>query len=59
MAKGKSVKHVDLKNDPPDDDELVRLMTGPTGALRAPTIRRGKKLFVGFNAEEFADDLLR
>jgi hypothetical protein len=28
-------------------------MLGPTGNLRAPTIRRGKTVLVGFNEEVF------
>ncbi len=32
-------------------------MLGPTGNLRAPTIRRGKTVIVGFNEEVFAEHL--
>ena len=32
---------------------LVDAMLGPTGNLRAPTIRRGKTVVVGFNDEVF------
>ena len=32
-------------------------MIGPTGNLRAPTIRKGKKLFVGCNEENYAQEL--
>ena len=58
VAKGNSVTHIDLKKDRPSDKELSALMTGPTGKLRAPTIRRGKKLFVGFNHDEYEANLL-
>ena len=58
VSKGQSVTHIDLKKDKPSDKELSELMTGPTGNLRAPTIRRGKKLFVGFNHDEFEANLL-
>jgi hypothetical protein len=30
-------------------------MLGPTGNLRAPTIRRGKTVIVGFNEDAFGD----
>ena len=30
-------------------------MLGPTGNLRAPTIRSGKTVLVGFNEEAFED----
>lgn len=33
--------------------ELVESMLGPTGNLRAPTIRKGKTVIVGFNEEVF------
>ena len=33
--------------------ETVEAMLGPTGNLRAPTIRRGKIVLVGFNEELF------
>jgi hypothetical protein len=32
-------------------------MLGPTGNMRAPTIRKGKTLLVGFNEEVF-DELV-
>ena len=33
--------------------EVVEAMLGPTGNLRAPTIRRGKTIIVGYNDEVF------
>jgi len=30
-------------------------MLGPTGNLRAPTIRRGKTVIVGFNEDAFGE----
>ena len=33
--------------------EVVQARLGPTGNLRAPTIRKGKTLLVGFNEEVF------
>ncbi len=50
-AKGKKVVHVNLKKDSPTEAELMKLVLGPTGNLRAPTIRKGKTLMVGFNEE--------
>jgi arsenate reductase-like glutaredoxin family protein len=49
VAKGKKIVDVDLKASPPTDDEIAALMLGPTGNLRAPTIRKGKTLYVGFS----------
>jgi hypothetical protein len=52
-AKGKSVVHIDLKKDKPSDETLVQVLLGPTGNLRAPTLRVGKTLIVGFDAEMY------
>ncbi len=52
-AKGKKVVHVNLKKDSPTEAELMKLVLGPTGNLRAPTIRKGKTLMVGFNEETY------
>lgn len=52
-AKGKKVVHFDLKKDKPSDDELAKVLLGPTGNLRAPTLRKGKTLVVGFDQETY------
>ena len=57
VAKGKKVTCVDLKKDRPSDDELAKMMLGPTGNLRAPTVRRGKTLLVGFNTDMYTEVL--
>ena len=54
-AKGKKVTVVDLKKDEPTEEELKKLLLGPTGNLRAPTLRKGKTLIVGFNDEMYAE----
>ncbi|MBT8489152.1 MAG: hypothetical protein HKN72_16860 [Gemmatimonadetes bacterium] len=51
VAKGRKTVHFDLQKDRPTDDELLTLMLGRSGKLRAPTLRVGKKVVVGFNAE--------
>jgi arsenate reductase-like glutaredoxin family protein len=48
-AKGKQVVHVDLKRGKPSKADLLAVLLGPTGNLRAPTIRRGRTLIVGFD----------
>ena len=50
-AKGAKVTHVNLKKEDPDTETLRKLMLGPTGNLRAPTLRKGKTLVIGFNQE--------
>jgi arsenate reductase-like glutaredoxin family protein len=51
VAKGKKILRVDLKKGRPSDDELLELMLGRSGKLRAPTMRQGKQLLVGYNAD--------
>jgi hypothetical protein len=54
VAKGKKVVHFDLKkNPPPDLNEVVPLMLGPTGNLRAPTLRKGRTLIIGFDESTY------
>ena len=45
-TKGKNVIHLDMRTNP-SDDEVAALLVGPSGNLRAPTLRRGKTLLVG------------
>ncbi len=52
-AKGKNVVHINMKKDKPDDETLTKLIVGPSGKLRAPTLRKGKTLVVGFNQEMY------
>jgi arsenate reductase-like glutaredoxin family protein len=53
VAKGKSVSHVNLGKDKPDEATLKKLLLGPTGNLRAPALRSGKTLLVGFHEETY------
>ncbi len=55
VCKGKRVDHFNMKKGPPDAATLTKLMLGPTGNLRAPTLRKGKTLVVGFNADAYQD----
>ena len=48
-AKGKQVVHVDLKRGKPSRADLLAVLLGPTGNLRAPTVRKGRTLVVGFD----------
>jgi len=56
-AKGKKVTSVDLAKDQPSDAVLAALMLGPTGNLRAPIMRVGQTVLVGYNDEVFAKEL--
>jgi hypothetical protein len=56
-AKGKKVVTFDMKRDPPDDDALAEALLGPTGNLRAPALRVGRTLLVGFGEEAYRQAL--
>ena len=53
VAKGHKIVHVDLRRERPERDALLKLLLGPSGSLRAPTIRAGKTLLVGFDADTY------
>jgi arsenate reductase-like glutaredoxin family protein len=53
VAKGKSFSFIDLAKESPDQPALEKLLLGPTGNLRAPTVRKGKTLIVGFNEDMY------
>ena len=53
VAKGKRVLHVDLRKARPPKAELLELLHGPTGNLRAPTLRKGRTLIVGFDERTY------
>ena len=52
-VKGKKRVELDLARDEPTAAELEAAMIGPTGNLRAPTVRVGKTLLVGFTEEAY------
>ena len=52
-AKGKKVERIDLRKGKPDKATVARLMIGPSGNLRAPTLRVGKTILVGFDEETY------
>jgi hypothetical protein len=54
IAKGKKIATFDMRN-PPDDDTLTAHLLGPTGNLRAPTVRRGTTLYVGFHEDAYRE----
>jgi len=53
-SKGKQVVRLDLKKDKPEKAALLALLLGPTGNLRAPTLRKGRTLLVGFDEASYA-----
>jgi hypothetical protein len=57
VGKGKKVTVFDMANDPPDDDALASAILGPTGNLKAPTLRIGDTLLVGFSQAAYEEVL--
>ena len=57
-GKGKKVVVFDMRGDPPDDDTLAAHLLGPTGNLKAPTLRLGDTLLVGFSEEAYRKHLV-
>ena len=55
VARGRKVTTFDLSGEP--GEATVDAMLGPTGNLRAPTVRSGRTLLVGFNEERYASVL--
>jgi hypothetical protein len=57
VGRGKKVVTFDMRKDPPDDETLLAHLLGPTGNLKAPTLRKGKTLLVGFSEEAYREAL--
>ena len=56
VAKGSKVSSFSPRGKASKD--VVEAMLGPTGNLRAPTLKVGKTLLVGFNEDAYGDVLL-
>ena len=52
-TRGRQVIRMDLRKEKPDAETLKKLLIGPSGNLRAPTLRIGKTLLVGFDEETY------
>jgi hypothetical protein len=57
VARGKKVLRFDMKQAPPDDETLAAALLGPTGNLKAPTLRLGRTLLVGFGEPAYEEVL--
>jgi len=53
VSRGKKTIVFDLKKETLDKETIEKMILGRTGNLRAPTIRKGKKLIIGFNEDSF------
>jgi hypothetical protein len=54
VARGKSLLTFDMAR-PPEDDALAAALLGPTGNLKAPTLRKGDVLLVGFSEAAYRE----
>ena len=57
VAKGKKTLHFDLKNDRPADEEILAVILGRSGTVRAPALRSGSSFLVGYNADILEEHL--
>ena len=55
VAKGKKQVTFDLVRGEHEPAEFAKAVLGPSGNLRAPTIRVGKKALVGFSEDIYGD----
>ncbi len=53
VARGKKLVEHDMKKDRPSNEELAKVIIGPSGNLRAPTLMVGKNMLVGFNEDAY------
>jgi hypothetical protein len=53
VARGKKVVTFDLRKDRPANADIAAIIMGPSGNLRAPTLKIGTTLVVGFNDEAY------
>lgn len=56
-AKGKKIVAVDQRKTDLTTEDILKLVLGPTGNLRAPTMIVGKKMIVGFNETMYQEIL--
>lgn len=49
VTRGTKVVHFDLKQERPDDQTLLQMLIGRSGKLRAPTVKIGRTVIVGFD----------
>jgi len=52
-SKGSRKTEFDLSQSKPSSEDLLAAMLGPTGNLRAPIIKSGKTLLVGFDMDNY------
>ncbi len=57
VSKGRKTIHLDLRKTEHSEDEIAGLLLGPTGNLRAPALRVGRILIIGFDEQVYSEIL--
>tara|TARA_B110000014_G_C20104284_1_gene580369 strand:+ start:826 stop:1020 length:195 start_codon:yes stop_codon:yes gene_type:complete len=52
-SRGKKVTHLKIEKINKQKSDIEKIILGPTGNLRAPSIIKGKTLIIGFNEETY------
>ena len=52
---GTTVREIDLKREKPDDEELKKLVLGRSKTMRAPALRVGDKIMIGFDEDTYLE----
>lgn len=53
VTRGTKVVYFDLEQDRPDDEMLLQLMIGRSGKLRAPAVKIGRTVIIGFDQSTY------
>jgi arsenate reductase-like glutaredoxin family protein len=53
VTRGTKVVHFDLNQARPDDESLLQMLIGRSGKLRAPALKVGRTLIVGFDRSTY------
>lgn len=56
-TKGRKVIHLNIKEENPAREEVLDLLMGRSGTLRAPVIKHRNALIVGFDEETYSQVL--
>jgi len=52
-TRGRKVIHLNIKQEKPAREDVLALLMGRSGTLRAPVIKHGSTLIVGFDADTY------
>ena len=55
VARGKKLLRFDLRDGSPSKEEILKVVMGPSGNLRAPSFRFEESFVVGFHEEGYTE----